>query len=249
MRRDLSVSTVTTLLCDADGTLFPSEEPAFEASAGVVNDAMATLGLDQRFDGEQLRRWASGRSFRHILTDLASRDGVALSPAVLAHWVKVENEVVTSHLARRLHPDPDVADALRAIRLRMRLALVSSSALARLDACLRATGLSTAFPLAARFSAQDSLPTPTSKPDPAVYVEAGRRLGVQPWQGMALEDAVPGVASAVAAGFDVLGIVCFVPPTERGERAGELSAAGASHVLDTWADVAAVLTERWVRPA
>ena len=33
----LDPAAVTTLLCDADGTLFPSEEPAYAASADVTN--------------------------------------------------------------------------------------------------------------------------------------------------------------------------------------------------------------------
>jgi hypothetical protein len=45
---------------------------------------------------------------------------------------------------------------------------VSSSALARLAGCFTATELDRLIPPARRFSAEDSLPTPTSKPDPAV---------------------------------------------------------------------------------
>ena len=52
------LAAVTTLLCDADGTLFPSEEPAFAASAGVVNEVLGSLGLPGTYDGEELRRAA-----------------------------------------------------------------------------------------------------------------------------------------------------------------------------------------------
>jgi hypothetical protein len=38
-RWDIRAGTV--LLCDADGTLFPSEEPAYAASAGVTNRLLA----------------------------------------------------------------------------------------------------------------------------------------------------------------------------------------------------------------
>ena len=43
------VARVRTLLCDADGCLFPSEEPAFVASAKVTNDLLADLGVEKRF--------------------------------------------------------------------------------------------------------------------------------------------------------------------------------------------------------
>ena len=37
---------VEAVLCDADGNLFPSEEPAFDASAEVTNAFLASLGVD-----------------------------------------------------------------------------------------------------------------------------------------------------------------------------------------------------------
>ena len=43
---------LTTLLCDADGNLFASEEPAFEASAEVTNRFLAELGDARRFTAE-----------------------------------------------------------------------------------------------------------------------------------------------------------------------------------------------------
>lgn len=35
--RHFDPARITTLLCDADGNLFPSEEPAYEASVEVTN--------------------------------------------------------------------------------------------------------------------------------------------------------------------------------------------------------------------
>ena len=85
-----------------------------------------------------------------------------------------------------------------------------------------------------RFSAEDSLPVPTSKPDPAVYVHAGRVLGVEGSHGLAVEDSVPGVTSAVAAGYYAVGNVMFVPADERQDRTRELLDAGAVAVTDSW---------------
>src|SRR3546814_10868453 len=62
----------------------------------------------------------------------------------------------------------------------------------RLDACFRATGLSALIPENVRFSAEDSLSVPTSKPDPAVYLFAAEALGIIKKEGLAIEDAVPG---------------------------------------------------------
>lgn len=235
------LSSVTTLLCDADGTLFPSEEPAFEASARVVNDVMAALGLRLSFTGDELRRTSSGRNFRALVTDLAREHGRTVPPEALERWVRVEVDVVTDHLRGTLRPDPAVLDALTRLRPQHALALVSSSALRRLAVCLDATDLAPFFPGSSRFSAQDSLPVPTSKPDPCVYVHAGEVLGLRPEQGLAVEDAVAGVVSAREAGCPVIGIVAFVPPGERETRAEELLAAGAVGVVDSWDELVQLL--------
>jgi beta-phosphoglucomutase-like phosphatase (HAD superfamily) len=102
------------------------------------------------------------------------------------------------------------------------------------DACLTATGLADLLPGAVRFSAEDSLPEPTSKPDPAIYAEAARRLKIRPTQGLAIEDSISGVTAAVAAGFPTLGNVCFVPDSEREARVAELREGGVFAVVSSW---------------
>jgi len=250
---DLDLSAVSTLLCDADGTLFASEEPAFEASVTVVNACLERMGAAERFTAEQLRLAANGKSFRLSVTELARAHGVAVTAPAFARdlesWVAEENEVVTRHLAAVLRPDESVREPLRALQADFGLALVSSSALTRIDASLKSSGLVELFPTARRFSAQDSLPVPTSKPDPAVYQLAVQQLGLVPGTALAVEDAVPGAQSAVAAGLYTVGMLCFVPPAERAQRVLELQRAGVHALLDSWADLADLLhRSRSTRP-
>jgi HAD superfamily hydrolase (TIGR01509 family) len=240
---DESAPQATVLLCDADGTLFPSEQPAFEAASRVLCEALAELHVFRALDGEELRRQASGRNFRRLLTDMANDAGCRIPPGFIDRWADVESTVVTRHLSERLRPDPQVLAAVRTLRRRMRLALVSSSGSRRLDACLGVTALDQFFPAADRFSAQDSLRVPSSKPDPAIYVEACQQLQVEPQQAVAVEDATSGVMSAVSAGVPVLGILCFVPERERADRREELLSAGATAVLADWAELASVLAK------
>ncbi|MEG8275319.1 HAD family hydrolase [Streptomyces sp. AHA2] len=232
------LSGVTTVLLDADGTLFPSEEPAFVASAVVTEEFARRFGLRGDFSAEHLRRTTTGKNFRTTAQDLAARQGVPLTPAELEDWVEREKSAVTAHLGQVLTPRPDVVAALTALGRRYRLAVVSSSALTRLAACFTASGLDALLPPECRFSAEDSLPRPTSKPDPAVYRFALSRLGLAPSQALALEDSVTGAASAVAAGITTAGLVQFVPPDERAERTGRLRRAGAAWVCSRWQDVA-----------
>lgn len=228
---------VDVLLCDVDGNLLPSEELAFIPAAGVVNSFMESAGSEERFEPEGLRREATGVTFRMTLTRLAAERGIALENKQLEKWVVREREAVTEYLARTLTPNPWVIESISALAERHRLAAVSSSALTRLDTSLEAAGLGDLFPPEACFSAEDSLPEPRSKPDPAIYRFAVEQLGADPARCLAVEDSIPGVESAVGAGVPVVGNVVFVPPGERAERRGALLAAGAAVVVSSWSEL------------
>ena len=227
---------VRFLLCDADGNLFPSEEPAFEASADVTNAFLAEIGSDRRFTASELRLAATGLNFRSIALRLAAEAGV--TDVDVEPWVEEEKRAVTAHLAATLRPHPPTSAALEVLAGHLTLAAVSSSALARLAGCFTATGLDELIPPSRRFSAEDSLPTPTSKPDPAVYLHACEQLGIPPEAGLAVEDSLPGAQSAVAAGCPTIGNLLFVAPDERAERAAALEAAGVLAVVSSWQEVA-----------
>jgi HAD superfamily hydrolase (TIGR01509 family) len=233
------VAGLTTLLCDADGNLFPSEEPAFVASAEVTNRFLGELGDDRRFTPEELRLATTGMNFRTTSRRLAAEAG---RPEVdVEPWVDEERRAVTAHLGEHLRPHEPTTAALTALAAHLRLAAVSSSALGRLAACFTATGLDELIPPAARFSAEDSLPTPTSKPDPAVYLHACAQLGIAPAAGLAVEDSVPGALSAVRAGCPTVGNLLFVQPAERADREAALRGAGVLAVVTSWQELADLL--------
>jgi HAD superfamily hydrolase (TIGR01509 family) len=233
------VQRLDALLCDADGNLFPSEEPAFVASAEVTNRYLAALGSDRRFTAEELRLATTGKNFRTTAADLAAAAGVTAPD--LTPWVSEEKQAVTAHLGRVLTADPEVTAALVALRGHLTLAAVSSSALTRLAGCFSATGLDDLIPAASRFSAEDSLATPTSKPDPAVYLHACAELGIAPEHGLAVEDSLPGALSAVRAGCPTVGNLRFVAPAERAERAAQLREAGVLAVVTSWRELTDLL--------
>ncbi|GAB3351138.1 HAD family hydrolase [Modestobacter lapidis] len=233
------VDRLQALLCDADGNLFPSEEPAFVASAEVTNRYLAALGSDRRFTAEELRLATTGKNFRTTAADLATAAGVPAPD--LDPWVAEEKQQVTAHLSRVLVPDDEVTVALSTLGRHLTLAVVSSSALTRLDGCFTATGVAELLPAVRRFSAEDSLGTPTSKPDPAVYLHACAALGIAPEQGLAVEDSLPGALSAVRAGCPTVGNLRFVAPAERAERAAQLREAGVLAVVSSWQELTALL--------
>lgn len=69
------------------------------------------------------------------------------------------------------------------------------------------------------------------KPDPAVFLEAARRLGTVPGRAVVVEDALAGVQAGRAGGF---GLVIGV---DRGGHPDELANAGADVVVDDLARV------------
>ncbi len=264
--REFDPAPITTLLCDADDNLFGSERPAFEASTEVTNRFLARFGVRAPLSSEELRKRAVGKNFRTTALDLAVQCEVPLDPTLaqgrpaavvasagdvasgqalaadeLEKWVLQEREQVSAHLAVTLTRDPQVLEPLRELAKHYALAAVSSSASKRLYACFAATGIDSLIQESVIFSAEDSLPVPTSKPDPAVYLHAGRVLGVEAHQGLAIEDSVAGVSSAVAAGYATVGNVMFVLPDERQSRRGELIDAGAVAITDSWRALAGVL--------
>ncbi len=63
------------------------------------------------------------------------------------------------------------------------------------------------------------------KPDPAIFLEAARRLGEPPGACAVVEDALAGVEAGVRGGF------AFVLAVDRAGYRAELLAAGASLVV------------------
>jgi beta-phosphoglucomutase-like phosphatase (HAD superfamily) len=265
-----ALDAVEVLLCDADGNLFPSEEPAFVASTRVTNALMAQYGSDRRFTPEELRLATTGLNFRSTAVVLCLDNGIGVAPDLvpadrrgtevaheerptltveaLEEWVEREKQAVIDHLRSELRPDPEVLEPLHRLARRYGVAAVSSSADARIAACFEVTGLAGFFPPERRFSAEDSLPRPTSKPDPAIYRYAGERLGIGVHQGLAVEDSLPGASSAVAAGFATVGNLQFVPPDERKAREKALREIGVVAVVKSWAQVEALLSSRPQQP-
>ncbi len=256
---------VRVVLCDADGNLFPSEEPAFVASTEVINRFLSEHGCDRTYGAEELRRSTTGLNFRSTIVALALANGIAVAPALiptgaafakpatdqgnqpvldaatLERWVETEKAAVTTYLAATLRPDPEVLDPVTGLARHYQVAAVSSSADQRIAACFEVTGLAKFFPPERRFSAEDSLPVPTSKPDPAIYTYAGQRLGISTGQGLAVEDSVPGATSAVSAGFPTIGNLQFVAADERDERRAAFTEIGVLRIVESWSEVAAFM--------
>jgi HAD superfamily hydrolase (TIGR01509 family) len=92
-------------------------------------------------------------------------------------------------------------DAVRAIAARWPVAIASSSNPELIEVVLRVSGLDDVVRVAV--SSQE---VARGKPAPDVYLEAARRLGVDPNASLAVEDSENGIRSAHAAGMKVVGV-------------------------------------------
>jgi HAD superfamily hydrolase (TIGR01509 family) len=96
---------------------------------------------------------------------------------------------------------PGAAAAVRRIAASVPLAIASSSNPELIDVVLRVSGLAGDF--VATVSSQE---VPRGKPSPDVYLEAARRLGMDPARCGAVEDSHSGIRSAKAAGMRVVAV-------------------------------------------
>jgi HAD superfamily hydrolase (TIGR01509 family) len=126
---------------------------------------------------------------------------------------EINREVVRRMLERYEQELPLIdgsVDAVRRIAARYPLALASSSNRPLIDAVLELSGLAPCF--RATVSSEE---VGRGKPAPDVYLEAARRLGVEPRRCCAIEDSHAGIRSAKAAGMRVVAIPnASYPPDE-----------------------------------
>ena len=160
-------------------------------------------------------REAYTRETGGMYTDRSARDMMGMSSpewsAYMAEELGVPGTpeesnaaIVERMLARYGEAPPLLPGALEAVRrvgASVPLAIASSSNRELIDVVLRASGLAADF--RATVSSEE---VPRGKPWPDVYLEAARRLGVDPVRCGAVEDSHNGIRSAKAAGMRVVAV-------------------------------------------
>jgi HAD superfamily hydrolase (TIGR01509 family) len=140
------------------------------------------------------------------------------------------NDLVVERMAERYRSHlpllPGAVQAVERIAARWALAVASSSNRQLIDLVLELSGLAKHF--RATVSSEE---VARGKPAPDVYVEAARRLGVEPTRAAAIEDSDAGIRSAAGAGMRVVAI------PNRSFPPGEEALARADVVVDSLADL------------
>lgn len=234
---------INTLLFDCDNTLVLSEELAFEACADLINEICEGRNLSARFTGDTLIKEFVGQNFRGMLTSLQKLHEIEISPEDMEKYVTREEDAVIAKLKAALRPCPGVDEQLEKLAAsgKYTMAVVSSSALRRVQASIEKVGQEKYFPNGAVYSAATSLPKPTSKPDPAVYLHALKELGKSASESVAIEDSKSGTLSGTRAGIKVVGYVGPYADDKKAEMEQVLRDAGAVIVMQDWSEFPSAL--------
>lgn len=191
-----------------------------------------------RFTGETLIKEFVGQNFRGMLTSLQSVHGIEISPEEMESYVTREEDAVIAKLRQSLRPCAGVDEQLEKLAAsgKYKLSVVSSSALRRVKASIEKVGQDKYFQGDVVFSAATSLPKPTSKPDPAIYLHALEKLGKTAAESVAIEDSKSGTLSGTRAGIKVIGYVGPYADDKKQEMEQVLRDAGAVVIMQHWAE-------------
>jgi HAD superfamily hydrolase (TIGR01509 family) len=179
------------VVLDLDGVLVDSEEAWDRARRELV--------------AERAGQWKDEAT--HAMLGMSSpewsayvRDelGVDMTPQDISDDVV---ERLVAGYRRGLPLLPGAVEAVRALAERWPLGLASSSNRPVIALVLEESGLDAV--IRARVSSEE---VARGKPAPDVYVEAARRLGVEPARCVAVEDSSNGLRSAAAAGMAVVAV-------------------------------------------
>lgn len=178
-----------------------------------------------------------GQNFRGVVVNLQKKYGFVLTGDELEGFVSQELARVIETLEKKAQPCVGVDEQLEKIAKdgKYGMAVVSSSALSRVQASIKKVGQDKYFPKDHVFSAATSLPVPTTKPDPAIYLHACKVIGKKPEECVAVEDSKSGTLSAVRAGIPTIAYTgSYEGKEKQKEMAALLTETGAKVVMNHW---------------
>jgi HAD superfamily hydrolase (TIGR01509 family) len=213
---------IEAVVFDLDGVLLDSEEIWDRAREELAHERGGRWH-------DQAQRDMMGMSSTEWSRYMADVIGLPEPPE------EINREVVrrlTELYREELPAIPGAREAVERLAARWPLGLASSSNRELIDLVLELLGVEHLF--TATVSSEE---VARGKPAPDVYLEAARRLGVDPTTAAAVEDSQNGILSAKAAGMRVVAIPnAHFPPDENALR-------GADVVLDSLAELTAEAVE------
>lgn len=205
----MGISQCDLVIFDCDGVLVDSEPILNRVFAETLTEA----GFQITY--EQVTQQFMGKSLATCLAIIEETYGRPLPP----HFIERCKEREFAAFQQELRPVSGIAEALEQISLPKCVA--SNSSHRHIQVVLTLTGLLHQFD-GKLYSAHD---VEHPKPFPDVYLYAAQQMNTDPSRCVVVEDSVPGVHAASAAGMTVFGYA------QRSDRTA-LLAAGATFILD-----------------
>jgi len=185
------LSVIEAVVFDLDGVLVDSDHIWHEVREGLARERGGRWSDRSEADMTGMSSIEWSRYMHDIV-------GISDPPS------EINDEVVRRMRVRyadRLPVIDGAADAVKRLAGALRLALASSSNRGLIDAVLAEAGLTRFFDVTV-----SSEEVARGKPSPDVFLEAARRLDVEPQQCAAIEDSGNGIRAAHAAGMRVVAI-------------------------------------------
>jgi HAD superfamily hydrolase (TIGR01509 family) len=182
---------IEAVVFDLDGLLIQSEELWADVREQLARDRGGRYGPEEQ-------RAMMGMSSPEWSRYMHEHVGLPESPDAIAAEVV---ELMAGRYRERLPLIDGAVEAVERLAARWPLGLASSSNRPLIDLVLELSGLAPLF--RATVSSEE---VARGKPAPDVYLEACRRLGVEPTHAAAIEDSHAGIGSAKAAGMRVVAI-------------------------------------------
>jgi len=176
---------------DLDGILVDSEHTWRDAKRDLVE---ATGGTWKEEATVKMLGMSSTEWSEYVHDDL----GVPLDPPEISRRVA---ERMVELYREDLPLLPGAVEAVRRLEGRWPLGLATSSNREVIETFVELTGLADAFETT--ISTEE---VRAGKPSPAVYLEAAKRLGVDPAASVAVEDSTNGIRAGLEAGMRVIAI-------------------------------------------
>jgi len=207
----MQLNSTYAVLWDMDGVLVDSGEFHYVAWVEILGREGLAYTRDQ-FNA------MFGMDNRGVLTTLLGREPEA---AWLAPVSDEKEAAFRAAILGKAEPLPGVVRWLTRLKAAgVRQAVASSAPPANIDLLIDALNLRQYF------DAVVSTFGMAGKPDPGVFLEAARRVGVPPERCLVVEDAIAGVQAAKRAGMACLAV------TNTNTRAA-LASAGADRLVDS----------------
>jgi HAD superfamily hydrolase (TIGR01509 family) len=203
---------LTLVIFDCDGVLIDSEPICDRVVSSVLTEAGWPL------TPAECHEYFLGLSFPAMQPLVEAKLGRPLPVS----WVDQVGARVSAVLAEEGEPIPGAADALcAATALGLPWRVASNSSRQEMAVKFRRAGLAVVVTADRIHSAYDVIARGgNGKPAPDLFLEAAAAEGVDPADCVVVEDSLPGVRAALAAGMDCL---AFCPDGD----GGRLRAAGA----------------------